>query len=553
MKKKLFIAMACFASLAPFAFAQASDEEKIELPEMTTTVSGDTVVAGRDAVPDFSKVVPSAGEEKNIMPKLPGERIVYDEEEEPEANFFTGENKNVYAQGLVGGGFPGDFIGDFSVYKASNTDPFRIEFSHFSRNGYGKHTAADGFFDNGTKLYAEKSFRAIDSDFTFGGRYDKAGTGLQNENEHFYDLNSQKVSGVFLFDHFFGDSGFEFTSETEAYWYNRYAGIKDDEGLVLKRQDKNINVFHTDPGFVFSWYSNGFSAGLECNFQVETLLGKHDEAEIDDLFRASGTLFTGYESDIVTAFARGGIAGGTEIGEGREIVPYFSTGAEVRAPLASGRKLTVGVNGGLETRHEELSVLERKYKFAQLDTLTGEISDWFVNSKIVLPLFNIFTFNSSIEFKKTAFDNYAFEADYSSENPNESHIYQIAADERTLVTTDNGLSIKYGIFTLRGGWRAHWWHVPANEYRHSIEGSVSYDDEFERWGVSTGIIEAVDSKSDKCPKVNGNVYLNIKKAMRLSLEMNDAIKLFSSKDREYQESGYLERAGSVTFLCRFFF
>ncbi|WP_407400389.1 hypothetical protein [Treponema sp.] len=547
MKKLLFV---LFASMAGFAFSQSSEEEKIQLPEITTTVSGDTVVAGRDAVPDFSKVVPSAGVEKNIMPKLPGERMsAEDLDVEPEANFFSGENKNVYAQGLVGGGFPGDFIGEFSVYKASNSDPFRIEFSHFSRNGYGKHTAADGFFDNGTKLYAEKSFHAIDSDFTIGGRYDRAGTGLQGLNDHFYDMNSQKVSAVFLFDHFFGDSGFEFSSETEGYWYNRYSGIIND-GDFLK-QEKNVNVVFTNPGFVFSWYNKGFSAGLECNFQIESFIGKHDDTLADDMFRVDGSLFTGYESDIVTAFARGGIAGGTEIGEGRNIVPSFSTGAEVRAPMSNGRKLVVGVNGGLETRHEEFSVLERKYKFAQMVSLTRETSDWFVNSKIVLPLFDVITFNSGVEFKKTAFDNCPWEADYSSKKP--CGVFGFKNEKRTQVTTDNGISIKYDIFTLRGGWRAHWLHVPSNEYRHSVEGSIGYDDDDERWGFSAGVLEAVDGKSDKCPNLRANIYVNIKKAMRLSLEMDDAIKLFARKDREYVESGYLVRAGSVTFLSRFFF
>lgn len=127
MKRNLILVIAWLGFVA---YAQNSEEEQIQLPELTTTVSGDTVVAGKDAVPDFSKVVPSAGEEKNIMPRLPGERISgEDGDGEPEASFLAGEHKNVYAQGLVGGGFPGDFIGDFSVYKASETDPFRIEFS----------------------------------------------------------------------------------------------------------------------------------------------------------------------------------------------------------------------------------------------------------------------------------------------------------------------------------------------------------------------------------------------------------------------------------------
>ena len=112
--------------------------------------------------------------------------------------------------------------------------------------------------------------------------------------------------------------------------------------------------------------------------------------------------------------ASGGIAGGTEIGYERNVVPSFSTGAEVRTPLSNGRKLVIGLNGGLETNHEQFSVLERKYKFAQMTSLTKESSDWFANSKIVIPLFDSITLNSGIEFKKTAFDNYAWEGDYST-------------------------------------------------------------------------------------------------------------------------------------------
>lgn len=547
--KKNFLLL-CFLCSC-FSFAQNSDEEKIQLPELTTTVSGDSVVAGRDAVPDFSKVVPSAGEEKNIMPKLPGEKKSGDDDSaEPVADFFTGENKNVYAQGLVGGGFPGDFIGDISVYKVSNVDPFRIDFSHFSRNGYGKHRAGNGFFDNGTKLYAEKSFRAISSDFTVGGRYDRSGTGLQGQSPNFHDLNSQKVTGCFLFDHAFGDSGFEFFSETESYWYNRYSGIYNDGSF--KKQERKSDVVFTQPEFTFSWYYKGFSAGLECNFSYESFVGRITHVDTDDIMRASGTLFTAFENDFVTAFTKGGIAGGTEMGEDRNVIPHFSTGAEVRFPLKStGKKIVIGVNGGLETRHEEFADLERKYKFATLISIPTESTDWFGNAKLVIPLGNVFTLNSGVEFKKTAYDNGIWEADYETEK--NGKVYGFKRIERTLVTTDSGLTFKSGIFTLHGGWRAHWKHVPSNEYRHSIEGTVSIDDEDERWGFSAGAVESVDKKSDKCPDLRASIYYNIRKILRLSLEMQDGIKLFSRKDRKYAGTDYLVRAGSVTFLSRFYF
>ena len=548
MKKNLILVIAWLGFVA---YAQNSEEEQIQLPELTTTVSGDTVVAGKDAVPDFSKVVPSAGEEKNIMPRLPGERISgEDGDGEPEASFLAGEHKNVYAQGLVGGGFPGDFIGDFSVYKASETDPFRIEFSHFSRNGYGKNPAGKGYFDNGTKLYAEKTFQAISSDFTVSGKYDRSGTGLQERSSCFYDMNSQKVCGNLIFDHVFSDTGFEFYSESECYWFNRYTGI-NNEGKYLK-QEQDIDVIHMDPGFVFSWYNQGFSAAFECNFQIESILGSLEMVDTKRIFRVDGALVTGFENDIVTAFAQGGIAGGNKIGDGRSIVPSFSTGAEVRVKFGEAeRNFVIGLNGGLRSKHEELSVLERTYKFAQLTTLTDETSDWFVNSKIVIPMFETVSLNGNVEFKKTAFDNGVWEAAYSSRK--ESGLYGIAPVDRTLFTTDAGLSFKMGVFTMRGGWRAHWKHVPSNEYEHTVETSISYDSENEKWGFSAGAVESIDDSSDKCPNIKGSIYCNVKNVMKLSLEIDDAVKLISRKERKYVDSEYLARAGSVTFLAKFFF
>lgn len=548
MKKELIYAM-CVLWAGSYAFSQV-EEEQIQLPEITTTISGDTVVAGKDAVPDFSRVVPAAGMEKNIMPKLPGERISSGSEEEPVADFFFGEKKNVYAQGILGGGFPGDFIGDFSVYKTSSSNPFKIEFSHFSRNGYGKNTAGDGYFDNGTKLYAEKTFRVSGSDVSFAGKYDRAGTGLQERSQNFFDMTSQKVSGTLIFDHVFGDSGFEFYSETQAYWFNRYTGIKN-EG-VYSDLEKNMNVFFTDPGFIFSFYQSGISVSLDCNFQFESLLGKADGADVKRLCRADASIVGGYESDLFTAFGQVGLAGGSEIGDGRSIVPTFSAGAELKTKLGSNPKTFVfALNGGLETSTEELANLERTYKFAQLTSLPAEMTDWFVNSKIVLPLVEFLSINGGVEFKRTAFENGMWEADYSSKK--RTGLYGFKNIERTLVTTDSGITFNFGLFTLRGGWRAHWNHVPSNEYKHSVEAVLSYESDDEKWGFSVGSVESIDTYSDKCPNLKGSIYYNMKNVMRLSLEIEDAIKLFSGKDREYVDSDYLTRPGSATVLAKFFF
>lgn len=112
--------------------------------------------------------------------------------------FLLERQRQFFAQGLVGGGFPGDFIGDFSVYKSIGENPFKIEFSHLSKNGYGKHKAGDGFFNSSTRLFAEKTITAKSTDFVIGGEYKKNEIGLQSVSPFFYDLNSQEAFGNFF-------------------------------------------------------------------------------------------------------------------------------------------------------------------------------------------------------------------------------------------------------------------------------------------------------------------------------------------------------------------
>ena len=147
-----------FFCVAFFSAPLFSQTENVTLPDITTTVSGEIVTAGNEAVPDFSKIIPGDKKDDSSLPVFSEENISYDEE--PIADFSFGEAKTIFAQGLVGGGFPGDFIGDFSVYKSIGENPFKIEFSHFSKNGYGKHKAGDGFFNSSTRLFAEKTITA---------------------------------------------------------------------------------------------------------------------------------------------------------------------------------------------------------------------------------------------------------------------------------------------------------------------------------------------------------------------------------------------------------
>lgn len=542
MKNIFYFFCAAFFSAPLF-----SQTENVTLPDITTTVSGEVVTAGKDALPDFSKIVPNDKKDDSVLPVFAEENVTFDEE--PVADFSFGEAKSIFAQGLVGGGFPGDFIGDFSVYKSIGENPFKIEFSHLSKNGYGKHKAGDGFFDSKTRLFAEKTITAKNTDFIIGGEYKKNETGLQSASPFFYDLNSQEAFGNFSVRKNFSH-GFEFESKTGGSWYNRYAGIADGENDFLK-QEKNIDVVYLNQNLNFFWSGKNFFIDLNGRLDYGTLAGKFDSVEIENIFRAEASASAGWKNDFLEISASGGIAGGNEMGT-KNSIPFFDAGisfAGKDSPLKN--TFSFEVRGGLDTYLNSLSELENKYKFSKLFSLPSETSDWFVNAKISVPVSKFASIYSSAEFRKTAFENGTWEAAYDSKTT--SGIFEIASSDRTLFSTDSGFSYLWNVFTLSAGWKSHWIHVPSDEFKNYISTSVSFDSKEKSWGFSISLQEDIDSDSDKCPLLGGEVYYNVKDSIKLSFELSDAIKLFAGKDREFMGTDYLVRAGCASLFAKFYF
>ena len=524
-----------------------SQTENVTLPDMTTTVSGKVVAAEKDAVPDFSKIIPVDEKDDSSLPVFVEENISFDEE--PIADFSFEKAKTIFAQGLVGGGFPGDFIGDFSVYKSIGENPFKIEFSHLSNNSYGKHKAGDGFFDSNTRLFAEKTITVKNTDFIIGGEYKKKETGLQSVSPFFYDLNSQEAFGNFFVRKNFSH-GFEFESKTGGSWYNRYAGIADDKNAFL-RQEKNVDVIYLNQNLNFSWIGKNLFFALNGQINYGTFVGNFDSVEIENIFRAEASASAGWKNSVFDISVLGGIAGGTEMGT-KKSVPFFDAGisfAGKNSPLRNN--FSFEVHGGLDTYLNLLSELENKYKFSQLVSLPSETSDWFANARVSVPVSKFASVYSFAEFRKTAFENGVWEAAYNYKN--DSEIFEITSSNRTLFSTDSGFSYLWEIFTLSAGWKSHWFHVPPDEFRNYVSTSISFDSKEKSWGFFISLQENIDSVSDKCPLLGGELYYNIKDSIKFSFEISDAIKLFTGKDRDFMETDYLVRAGCASLFAKFYF
>ena len=68
--------------VAFFSAPLFSQTENVTLPDITTTVSGEVVAAGKDALPDFSKIVPDDKKVDSVLPVFAEENVSFDEEPE---------------------------------------------------------------------------------------------------------------------------------------------------------------------------------------------------------------------------------------------------------------------------------------------------------------------------------------------------------------------------------------------------------------------------------------------------------------------------------------
>lgn len=548
MKKNLL-----FISLLSFSFllyAQTEDEEKIILPSLTTTVTGDSLTAGKDAVPDFSDILPSDSEDFP-MPKLPGVKTanIYDE---PEADFSYASEKQIFAKGLIGAGFPGFFTGDFSIYKNSGDNPFSLKFLHESQNGYGKHDEAEGFFDRKTLLSGQKTITLKNFVFDFSASYDNSSYGLQDQSEVFYDINYQTV--------FTKDNvklklpyGFALNLGVQAEWYNRYQGKNKDALSSLFLQQENADVFFINPYFKAQWQNYGFDIAFISDYTGEFFYDSEFNEDslnkTDSINRGDFSLALSWKNSFFKIAAGGGVIVSNHIDS--SALPKFSLDLEGTFKL-SARDLVIGLAGGLDSKLYRYSDIEKSYLYTASSFLPSESSDWFAAVKLSLPVGSKLTLDAASTLKKTAFDNGVWEADYSKALPSEK-LYELKEKERTILESEASLSFAWKIFTVEVQWKNNLFHVPSNEYSNVIGASLDFQSELGNWGFNAGLFETIGDDVDLCPLLKASAFYKLKDSISLELAVDDIVKLLLQKDRDYGESSYLKRAGSANILVHFFF
>lgn len=567
MKAKKIISIAVvFISTIFYLTAQDSSvnknkaEEKIQLPDVTTVVSGDSLTAGKNSIPDFSEIVPSSSEE-SILPKLPdaqSESVA----EEPEADLSYGSDKAVYAEGVVGGGYPSFFTGNFSIYKSSGDNPFNLKFSHESANGYGQHSAADGFYDSTTELSGNKQISFNNTKVNLSALYNTKTDGLQSLSECFYSQTKQNVSAncnvEWTLPH-----DFLITLIGGGEFYSRYEGIDSQSQTSYTAQEAKAPVINLKPKFNVSWNKNensNLSFAFESIYNFESILGNVEFPA------ANGEEYTGpttkylnrgifslsgiWKNNFASVLGQAALVVGDALGDPSVIAP-FSLDATFYLNQGSTKLGTIRLQGGLESNVEEYSSLETKYKYTTLSYLPSETSDWFASLNSQVSLGSNFQLNASADWKMTAFGNGVWEPVYSTKQ--NCGLYSFEQVDRNLVTTDIGFSFLYKLLTLDASWKANWLYVPVGQTQYSVGLSASLQKPNGAWGTTLSMVESLGTDVDLVPIINLTSFFRAGDSIKLGLELNDSVKLFTGKDRAYNNSEYYYRSGSVTFLVKFFF
>lgn len=543
MKKNCGIVIFTSVLLMTNLFAQ---EAKIELPEVVTEVFGYNVSAEKDSLPNFEVVVDLPPSSEDIVPILPEEDI-------PENKYqpsLLQEPIKMHGDGLIGGGYPGILLGEFNLFQIDEKNPLALNFTHDSAYGYANHSLLSGYSDRNTKINLEKTFTFDTLKLDLQGAFETIGTGLQSQQENFSSINQNKLYG-FTQIAWNPLPTFLIGTNVNLSYYNRYLdSTKNAEAISsIPRWETELNIFDLEPNFFVKWSDFGFTAGLNGQYLLNV--------DTSDIFDDSKTLNRGFvqavfgwKNDIFGVNGDVGIVFGNQLAENQVIVPFTVSFSLNLPSYFSSRNTTIALYGGLNSQPTSILNKEIDCKFSAFSKIPQEQSDWFGAFELVLPIKSSFTGKAFVEYKHTAFENGVWDVDYS--NMLGSGLYGYSKLTRQSLATEFSVAYKYKIFSLTGKWKSNWFYVPSFEAGQHVSLEISFQDDNLLWGTSLSAGIPIVAALEYVPTIDFEAFVTISKSVRIMLNANDMVKLFTGQTRLYA-GNYVERSGSATLSIKYIF
>lgn len=534
-KKSLFVLTLAFSVISGTnLYAQS-----IELPEVTTVISGETEKAGQDTLPDFSDVLKLPNGSGGLEPVLP--EVETGETSEVAAGKTKPVEKSVYAEGLIGGGYPAFFTGNISVARTIGASPFKFSFEHESALCYADHFITDSFSDRTTKLSVEKNYKKNHIEWGASGSYKSSSDGLQKnliyKGSAIGLLNRDLYSAAGNISYTF-DNGFSLGAAADSAFYNRYTEISCP-------QINTVGIFSIAPSVNFRWQGYGFNTGFTADYDYDTEFTKN--ILFENSHRAKFAIDLSWKNDFILLYGNAAAVIGSKIMDESVIVP-FTLGVEASFPVYfANRRVSILAEGGIASHKPASYDFEENFKFTKLDFNPEEISEWYGKVNLSIPLKTTFTGSLGAEYRQTAYENGRLQPDYNSDNS----IYLYTKKNYQALKTELNLAYHQGIFSVSGSWHSNWLDLSAGENKQTVKLAVNLQDENMLWGVDFNCMLPINEEMGT-PILNAEGFVRITQSVRAVLNISDFIKLYKGETRHYAGK-YEGRGGSASLLLKFVF
>lgn len=529
----------------------AQESESIELDDLTTVVKSESLIAEDDALPDYSDVVEEPKGSGSIVPVLPDVTV---KEKPSVADASSGKKeKSVFAEGKVGGGYPALFYGDFSVYRLSGQNPFRIDFNHDSAAGYSGKSLKDGYKDSTTGIDIKKTIQKDRATINLDGNYKVLVNGLQSKVSGISDITQNDISGAADFIWRFNQI-FAAGASLNADFYNRYSAITGAD--TYESFLKNVSVLGISPALFGKVYLNAFEIDFDGTYWLDTNTDSSIAYEKDGSERGKTSnrgkfgVEASWKNDIFKAYAGVAALVSDSMNDNYITAPFNLGGAAVFPVAFSNRKASLGLEGGLSAERTRVADLEKKYKFTALNFIPQEVTNWYLQFDSSLPVGDGFTVNAKLSYKKTAFDNGWWQPDYKSFYKG---FYGFRQKDMSVLYSCIELTYIYKILSLSAALKSNWIDIPVLEYNQLVSFGVGLNSKNGKYNASLTSEFGLDDDNDSIvPIFNLDGFVKITDAVSLGAEITDIIKLVSGTTRTYAGE-YITRSGSASVMAKFFF
>ena len=527
MKKIPLIIIVLFT--VNFVFAQ---NEKIELPELTTVVSTNSVDEENVPVPDFNDVVSMPEGSGELVPKLPD---INTNTAGQNSSNDNQKDKNLFLVGIIGGGYPSSIIGSFSVTRATE-NPFKLSFSHDSANGYASKSVNNLFNHRNNLIALDKTFKWNKLELNLAGSYEDNGNGLQSKIDNISSVNQDSLTGSIMLDWNFTEN-WKLQTGFSADYYFRYVDIASSS-VTVDDWIKFSSDFNLNPFARISYGTDKISTG----FAFDADFAEH-------YVRTCTLVDFSYKNDVIL-FNTSAAYVFSKNANSKNIFP-FMIGLDSYIPIKfADRPVSISVSAGLDSSGIVQSAVEKEYKFTAYNLPACEQTDWFGSLNVSFPVMESFTAETGMEFRATAFDNYCVQPDYE-ESSLVSGLYGYKSTKRNEFNTNVKCIYKYKIFTLTALWNTCWIEVPALKNENSVDVNLSFQDKDAVWGADIGTLILLAGK-DKTPVLNLEGFVRLSDSTKLVLRAEDVLKLFTASERIYAGK-YASEGGNIKLTFNFVF